>query len=212
MFAKHGPEEFVKFNFISVDSSGVQTTVIMKCDDIPVATLDLRKAEIVYLSGFDGRMPISVVQEQGEKTSSKGNNMEQYQERVVEEKRELGARNKKLTSFLMSEKFYTLSKADQRLLNRQHMIMCQYEDVLEERIEAFPKEKKLKNFEAFNTEGREKYYTFMHKSNEPRPNGIECPNCKHELVDSSPRYTMSSIPPQKYVHCPQCGYKGYRVA
>jgi hypothetical protein len=75
-----------------------------------------------------------------------------------------------------------------------------------------PKKKKLKSLETFNAEGRECYYAFVYQGGEPIPNGIECPKCKGELVDSSPSCTLTSNPPQKYVHCPQCGYKGYRVA
>lgn len=46
----------------------------------------------------------------------------------------------------------------------------------------------------------------------PHPNGIECPKCKKELWDSDPRATLTSAPPQKSVHCPACGYRGYRLA
>ena len=46
----------------------------------------------------------------------------------------------------------------------------------------------------------------------PRPNGIACPMCMHELMDSDPSMMLTSSPPQKNVHCPACGYAGYRVA
>lgn len=49
-------------------------------------------------------------------------------------------------------------------------------------------------------------------SNKPRRNGIACPNCHAELFDSDPRVTLTSWPPQKAVHCDQCGHKGYRIA
>jgi hypothetical protein len=45
----------------------------------------------------------------------------------------------------------------------------------------------------------------------PRPNGIACPQCGSELLDSSPSITLTSDPPQKRVHC-QCGYAGTRIA
>jgi len=48
-------------------------------------------------------------------------------------------------------------------------------------------------------------------ANERSRNGIECPDCKHELMDSNPMVTLTSYPPQKNVHC-ECGYSGYRIA
>lgn len=48
--------------------------------------------------------------------------------------------------------------------------------------------------------------------NDPHPNGIACPSCKKELWDSRPMVTLTSDPPQKNVHCPDCGYIGYRIA
>ena len=47
--------------------------------------------------------------------------------------------------------------------------------------------------------------------NSPRKNGITCPKCECELFDSSPMELLLSMPPQLQVHCPTCGYKGYRV-
>lgn len=46
----------------------------------------------------------------------------------------------------------------------------------------------------------------------PRPNGIECPICGAELMDSKPTVTLMSNPPQKNVHCPKCEYRGRRIA
>jgi DNA-directed RNA polymerase subunit RPC12/RpoP len=48
-------------------------------------------------------------------------------------------------------------------------------------------------------------------SNEPRPNGIACPKCGNELMDSNPMATLTSHPAKKNVHCPKCEYKGYRI-
>ena len=45
-----------------------------------------------------------------------------------------------------------------------------------------------------------------------RPNGIACPECNLELVDTDNRYTLTSNPPQKNIHCPACGWAGYRIA
>jgi len=49
-------------------------------------------------------------------------------------------------------------------------------------------------------------------SNEPRPNGIACPKCGAEMVDSNPMSVLTSMPPQKNVSCPECKYTGYRIA
>ncbi len=46
----------------------------------------------------------------------------------------------------------------------------------------------------------------------PHPNGIACPECGKELWDTSPDLTLTSHPPQKNVHCPECRYAGYRIA
>lgn len=47
--------------------------------------------------------------------------------------------------------------------------------------------------------------------NEPRLNGLSCPECGAELLDSSPQYTLLSFPAQKKVHCSKCDYKGFRT-
>jgi hypothetical protein len=44
----------------------------------------------------------------------------------------------------------------------------------------------------------------------PQRNGIGCPKCGEELLDSNPMLTLTSNPPQKKVHC-DCGYSGYRL-
>lgn len=46
----------------------------------------------------------------------------------------------------------------------------------------------------------------------PRKNGIACSECGEELYDSHPNLTLTSNPPQKNVHCPKCGFSGYRIA
>jgi uncharacterized protein with PIN domain len=51
-----------------------------------------------------------------------------------------------------------------------------------------------------------------HEEAGARPNGIACPDCNLELVDSQPMYSLASSPPQKEIHCPSCGWKGYRLA
>lgn len=48
----------------------------------------------------------------------------------------------------------------------------------------------------------------------PVPNGIACPKCGEELLDSKPNEILTSIPPQKSVKCSndKCDFNGYRVA
>lgn len=64
--------------------------------------------------------------------------MKPYQERVVEEKRELDEKLAKLDAFGRTEQFTSLSADEQGRMNRQHSIMEDYSKVLGERIEAFP--------------------------------------------------------------------------
>jgi hypothetical protein len=47
----------------------------------------------------------------------------------------------------------------------------------------------------------------------PIPNGIACPKCGEELLDTKPNETLASMPPQKNVGCSskKCDYIGYRV-
>jgi len=46
----------------------------------------------------------------------------------------------------------------------------------------------------------------------PVLNGIQCPGCHAELMDTHPNVTITSAPPRKEVHCPSCGWKGRRIA
>ena len=47
----------------------------------------------------------------------------------------------------------------------------------------------------------------------PHPNGIACPQCNKELWDTDPCCTLATWPRgQKNIHCPACGYKGFRGA
>jgi hypothetical protein len=52
--------------------------------------------------------------------------------------------------------------------------------------------------------------TAFYPSNNPQPNGIKCPKCNEELMDTYPNMILTSDPPQKNVHCPKCDHKGYR--
>lgn len=65
----------------------------------------------------------------------------------------------------------------------------------------------LKDLDEFNVQRRR-----MYTNNPPQPNGIACPKCGKELIDSNPKVTLTSNPPQKNVDCPWCGYRGHRIA
>jgi DNA-directed RNA polymerase subunit RPC12/RpoP len=47
---------------------------------------------------------------------------------------------------------------------------------------------------------------------ESQPNNIACPECGNELWDTDPSIVLPSDPPQIWVHCKHCSYKGLRVA
>ena len=72
------------------------------------------------------------------------------------------------------------------------------------------KEKKMKTLSEHNLE-RQQQVTKSY-SNDPIKNGIKCPTCSSELIDTSPQITLSNRPPQKNIHCSACGYFGYRLA
>ena len=69
----------------------------------------------------------------------------------------------------------------------------------------------MKTLVEFDQE-RRRVYQKAEDAIKPHPNGIECPKCKKELHDSAPTVTLTSNPPQKNVHCPACGYRGFRIA
>lgn len=68
-------------------------------------------------------------------------------------------------------------------------------------------EKKLVSLEDYNAQ---KILGLQHQY-KPIPNGIACPNCGHELVDSSPFSDLTVYPPQKNVHCQECYFLGFRL-
>jgi len=45
----------------------------------------------------------------------------------------------------------------------------------------------------------------------PRRNGIACPKCGAELMDTSPGQVLTSLPPCTAIHCPECKYTGSRI-
>lgn len=68
----------------------------------------------------------------------------------------------------------------------------------------------LQNLHEFNAM-MTRAYKCRH-SIEPAPNGIACPACNTELMDSHPGRRLASNPPKMQVHCPACGYRGYRLS
>jgi hypothetical protein len=71
-------------------------------------------------------------------------------------------------------------------------------------------EKKLKTLAEHNSEKLNTNWDLY--SNNPVPNGISCPMCEKEMMDSNPMMMLASIPPKKNVHCPSCGHSDYRIA
>ena len=47
----------------------------------------------------------------------------------------------------------------------------------------------------------------------PVPNGIACPKCGKELLDTQPNVTLTSMPLKKNIGCSNenCDYVGYRI-
>jgi len=65
----------------------------------------------------------------------------------------------------------------------------------------------LKSLDEHNRDARHRYRL----ATAPHGNGIACPECGEELMDSD-GMILTVIPPKKNVHCPACGYRGYRIA
>lgn len=63
--------------------------------------------------------------------------LEPYQERLLEEKKELDIKLDKLTNFLKSEMFKKISPIDAILLENQRTIMVEYSAILAQRIALF---------------------------------------------------------------------------
>lgn len=63
--------------------------------------------------------------------------MENYQERVIEEAKELNVKVIALNEFLRTAELVTLDDTDQDLLQAQYVAMREYLDILNRRIERF---------------------------------------------------------------------------
>jgi len=66
-----------------------------------------------------------------------GAKMEPHQERVVEEKKELDAKLRKLDEFMETAFFEELDDTEKYLLRKQAQYMQSYSDTLRDRIELF---------------------------------------------------------------------------
>ena len=63
--------------------------------------------------------------------------MEEYQQRVLDEKKELDSKIDKLGEFIGSDEFTPVPTAEQVRMKQQRTIMKQYSDVLAARIQNF---------------------------------------------------------------------------
>lgn len=57
-----------------------------------------------------------------------------------------------------------------------------------------------------------KRHAVYREQSQSRLNGIECPKCGSELMDTNPSLILVSFPPKKDINCADCGYRGYRIA
>ncbi len=69
-------------------------------------------------------------------------------------------------------------------------------------------EKKLKSLEQHNAIS---YSYFIQATTYPKLNGIACPKCGGELMDSN-NCLLPSYPAQKNVNCSKCDYRGFALA
>lgn len=60
-------------------------------------------------------------------------------------------------------------------------------------------------------EHNEKVQEFHRDISKPKQNGISCPVCGAELMDSNPCLTLLSYPPQFATECSECDYTGTRL-
>lgn len=64
--------------------------------------------------------------------------------------------------------------------------------------------------ELISLEDHNKKHGVLYDVTKPWRNGIACPKCSGELMDSNPSMALASYPPQFRVHCPSCDYHGTR--
>lgn len=71
--------------------------------------------------------------------------------------------------------------------------------------------KKLEPLEEFNADRAKIYQPIVYSLPLPIPNGLACPECGKELMDSD-GMILTSNPPQRNIQCSDCDYRGYRIA
>lgn len=59
---------------------------------------------------------------------------------------------------------------------------------------------------------REAFKEFKRSGGYPKTNGIACPQCGKELVDTDGNILLMSMPPKMRIFCPDCRYRGLRIA
>lgn len=72
--------------------------------------------------------------------------------------------------------------------------------------------RKLKSLHEHNTTNSTFHLGLLEQS--PVLNGIACPKCGKELLDTHPNQILTSIPPKKSVGCSndKCDFTSYRIA
>lgn len=70
----------------------------------------------------------------------------------------------------------------------------------------------MESLHEFNQRRRKEIDASFGNLGQPVKNGIACPQCGTELLDTNPRMVLTSSPPKKDVHCPACHFNSYRVA
>lgn len=63
--------------------------------------------------------------------------LQQHEQRVVQEYKELNDKHSKLTFFITTHQFTVLQDIDKELLHQQHAVMSSYLVILEQRIARF---------------------------------------------------------------------------
>ncbi len=79
---------------------------------------------------------------------------------------------------------------------------------LEDVLKFYKEGNSLKTLSEYNTAAFDGPYVDPSK---PVKNGLACDGCFAELFDTYPTMVLASNPPQKNVHCEECGFVGFRV-
>jgi DNA-directed RNA polymerase subunit RPC12/RpoP len=69
----------------------------------------------------------------------------------------------------------------------------------------------VKKLSEVNEERYEHYRQQQERAKKAHLTGIACDECGTELHYLNPELLLMSSPPKRDVHCPQCGFRGYKV-